>query len=197
MVCSKIFGYIAPVVTLPCLEKRREEKRREEKRREEKRRGREEEEKRKRRGREEEEKARLWGDLVVAFHISPEERLQQLGLFSPGKKRLGENLINTYKYVKGRCQGDGAKLFSVLHSDGTRSNGHKLKHKTFHFIMRKNFIMVRVAEHWNRGHGVSLSGDLQNPSGGVPVSSAGGEHVLGMRVGLDDLQKLLPAPSIL
>ncbi|KFV79126.1 hypothetical protein N308_13297, partial [Struthio camelus australis] len=29
-------------------------------------------------------------------------------------------------------------------------NGHKLKHRKFHLNIRKNFLTVRVTEHWSR-----------------------------------------------
>ncbi|KGL81213.1 hypothetical protein N309_07928, partial [Tinamus guttatus] len=83
-------------------------------------------------------------------HLPYEERLRELSLFSLEKRRLRGDLISVYKYLKGGSEEDGAGLFSVVATDRTRGNGHKLKHQKFHRNLRKNFLTVGVTEPWNR-----------------------------------------------
>jgi len=83
-------------------------------------------------------------------HLFYEERLRELGLFNPKKRRLRGDLIYAYNYLKGGCQKNGAKFFSVVPSNRTKGNGHKPKLRKFRLNMRRNFFTLRVTEHWNR-----------------------------------------------
>lgn len=66
-------------------------------------------------------------------------------------------LINVHKYLMGGSKADGARLFSVIPSEGMRGNGHKLK---FHLSTKKPCFTVRVVEPLKR-----LSRDvIESPS---------------------------------
>jgi len=129
-------------------------------------------------------------------HLSYEERLRELGLFSLKKSRLREDLTNAYKYLKGGCPEDGARIFSVVPRNRTRGSGHKLKHGKYHLNVMKNFEGDRALEEAaQRGCGVSFSGDIQNPTGRGPVQAVLGEPALAG--GLDCMVPSSPCHSVI
>jgi len=83
-------------------------------------------------------------------HLFYEERLRELGLFRLEKRRLRGDRRNASKYLQGGGQEDGARLFSVVPSNRTRGNGHKLKPGKFCLNRSKNFFPLRVTEPWHR-----------------------------------------------
>ena len=61
------------------------------------------------------------------------------------EKALGD-LSHVYKYLI-EVSTDRARIFSVVPSDRTRGNEHKLKHRKFHLRREKTFFTEWVTEH--------------------------------------------------
>jgi len=121
-------------------------------------------------------------------------------LVSLKKRRLLGDVIYAYKYLKGWCEEDGAKLLPVVPSNRTRGSGHKLKQRKFLLNVRKNFFPLRVTEPWPR-----LPREVvESPSLEIlkihldaVLCSLLWVTLLRQGVGLGDPRRSLPTPNIL
>ncbi|KGL92418.1 hypothetical protein N301_05605, partial [Charadrius vociferus] len=83
-------------------------------------------------------------------HLSYDDRLRELGLFSLEKRRLQGDLTAAFQYLKGTYKKAGEGLFTRACTDRASGNGFKLEEGRFRIDSRKNFFTVRVVRHWNR-----------------------------------------------
>ena len=64
-------------------------------------------------------------------HLSCEERLRELGLFSLENRRLQGDLIAAFQYLQGVYKQERSQLFERVDNSRTRENGFKLKEGRF------------------------------------------------------------------
>ena len=83
-------------------------------------------------------------------HLSYEERLRELGLFSLEKRRQRGDLMLVFQYLKRAYKRDGDRLFSRTCCDRTRGNGFKLTEGSLRVDIRKTCFTIRLVKQWKR-----------------------------------------------
>jgi len=83
-------------------------------------------------------------------HLSCEERLGELRLFSLERRRVWGDLIEPIQYLKGAYKKAGDRLFSRACCNRTKGNGFKLEESGFSLDTKTNSFTLRVVEHWHK-----------------------------------------------
>ena len=82
-------------------------------------------------------------------HLSYEDRLRELGLFSLEKRRLWDDIIAAFQYLKGAYKQEGSQLFTRMDNSRRRGNGFKVKEGRCKLDIRGKFFSERVVRCWN------------------------------------------------
>jgi len=88
-------------------------------------------------------------NVCVLEHLSYEERLRELGLFSLEKRTLRGD-YSRLSVLKGAYRKERENTFKKACCDTTRSNGFKLREGRFRLHIRNKFFTMRVVKHWHR-----------------------------------------------
>jgi len=83
-------------------------------------------------------------------HLSYEERLRELWLFSLHKRRHWGELVVAFQYLKRVYKKAAMRLLTRACSDRIGGNVFKLKEGRFRLDRWKKFFTVRAVRHWKR-----------------------------------------------
>jgi len=122
-------------------------------------------------------------------------RLKGVALFSLEERRLKNDLIKVYKYMKGECKENRATLFSVMFVNRIRGNGQILKSRSFPLRIRQHIFTIGGNEYWNRLPRYSLSLEIFKSHFGMVLGNLLEMVLLEQGVGPDNLQRSLPASN--
>ena len=70
-------------------------------------------------------------------------------MFRLKKRRLWEDLIDTFQYLKRAHKQKGDQLLTQYDSDRTKTTGFKLKKGRLGLDIRRKFFSQRMVRHWN------------------------------------------------
>ena len=82
--------------------------------------------------------------------VQRKARLREPGLFSLEKRRLQNDLIADFQYIKEAYKQEGSQLFERVDNSRTRENVFKLKEGRFRLDVREKFFSMGEVRCWNR-----------------------------------------------